>query len=211
MGQVEIGYTVACEEHGPRDVVRYARRAEEAGFSFALVSDHFHPWIDRQGNSPFAWSVIGAIAEATERLRVGTGVTCPTVRIHPAIVAQAAATCAAMLPGRFVLGVGGRIGDGFVGTSPEAELIEAFQKAGRAGEPCYGQVTVCFAEREDDARRTAHEWWPNIGIPGELGQMLPQPAHLEQAAGNVTEDVVAEDGFFRFYEHEVPFHELSMG
>src|SRR5437870_9893566 len=101
-----IGYTLSGEEHGPRELVSYARRAEEAGFDFASISDHFHPWVDRQGNSPFVWAVLGGVAEATESLRVGTGVTCPTTRIHPTIVAHAAATAAAMLPGRFFLGVG---------------------------------------------------------------------------------------------------------
>ena len=102
----EIGYALSTEEHGPAELVRLARRAEDAGFAFALISDHYHPWIDRQGNAPFVWAVLGAIAERTERLVVGTGVTCPTIRIHPAIVAQAAATAAAMLPGRFWFGVG---------------------------------------------------------------------------------------------------------
>jgi coenzyme F420-dependent glucose-6-phosphate dehydrogenase len=102
----EIGYALSSEEHAPNDLVRYARRAEQAGFTFALISDHYHPWIDRQGHSPFVWSVIGAIAHATQRLRLGTGVTCPMIRLHPAIVAQAAATAAAMMPGRFFLGVG---------------------------------------------------------------------------------------------------------
>src|SRR5256714_6535348 len=102
----EIGYTLSSEEFGPRDLVRFAQRAEETGFSFALVSDHFHPWIDAQGESPFVWSVIGGVAQATERLRLGTGVTCPLIRIHPGLVAQAAATCEAMMPGRFFLGVG---------------------------------------------------------------------------------------------------------
>jgi coenzyme F420-dependent glucose-6-phosphate dehydrogenase len=101
-----IGYALSCEEHGPVDLVRYAQNAEEVGFEFALISDHFHPWLDRQGQSPFVWSVIGAIAQATSRLRLGTGVTCPTVRYHPAIVAQAAATSAALMPGRFFLGLG---------------------------------------------------------------------------------------------------------
>jgi coenzyme F420-dependent glucose-6-phosphate dehydrogenase len=103
---VELGYALSCEEHSPTDLVRHARLAEEAGFTFALISDHFHPWLDVQGQSPFVWSVIGGIAQVTERLRLGTGVTCPLIRIHPVIVAQAAATCAAMLPGRFFLGVG---------------------------------------------------------------------------------------------------------
>jgi coenzyme F420-dependent glucose-6-phosphate dehydrogenase len=101
-----IGYALSSEEHGPRDLVRNARRAEEAGFTFALISDHYHPWIERHPHSPFVWGVLGAIAQATERLVVGTGVTCPTMRIHPAIIAQAAATSAAMMPGRFFLGVG---------------------------------------------------------------------------------------------------------
>ena len=102
----KIGYTLSCEEFDPAQLVQLARRAEETGFTFATISDHFHPWIDRQGHSPFVWAVIGGIAQVTTRLHLGTGVTCPTVRYHPAIVAQAAATCTAMLPGRFFLGVG---------------------------------------------------------------------------------------------------------
>src|SRR5438874_8218898 len=102
----EIGYALSSEEHGPRELVAQARRAEEVGFTFALISDHIHPWTDRQGESPFVWSVIGGIARATDNLRLGTGVTCPTMRIHPAIIAHAAATAAAMMPGRFFLGVG---------------------------------------------------------------------------------------------------------
>lgn len=101
-----IGYKLSSEEFAPRDLVRFAARAEAAGFTFALISDHFHPWTERQGQSPFVWGVLGGIAQATERLVVGTGVTCPTMRIHPAIVAQAAATAAALMPGRFFLGVG---------------------------------------------------------------------------------------------------------
>jgi G6PDH family F420-dependent oxidoreductase len=101
-----IGYALSSEEHRPLDLVRHAAVAEEQGFEFALISDHFHPWISRQGNSPFVWGVLGAIAQATERLELGTGVTCPTIRIHPAIIAQAAATAAALMPGRFFLGVG---------------------------------------------------------------------------------------------------------
>jgi len=86
--------------------VRNAVMAEQAGFTWAMISDHYHPWIDRQGNAPFVWSVIGGIAQATERLHLGTGVTAPIIRIHPAVLAQAAATSAAMMPGRFFLGVG---------------------------------------------------------------------------------------------------------
>lgn len=265
----ELGYALSSEEHAPNDLVHFARRAEKAGFSFALISDHFHPWIDRQGHSPFVWSVIGGIAQATQRLRLGTGVTCPIIRIHPAIIAQAAATAAAMMPGRFFLGVGtgenlnehilgsrwpphevrlemleeaieimrllwegnaqsyrgwhytvenariytlpdepppilvaaggptmaeaaGQFGDGLIGTSPEAELIEKFNSNGGAGKPRYGQVTVCWAEDEAEARHIAYEWWPTAALPGELSQELATPAHFEQAAKIVEEKDVAE-------------------
>ena len=265
----ELGYAMSSEEHRPNDLVRHARQAEEAGFTFALISDHYHPWVERQGQSPFVWGVIGGIAQATERLRLGTGVTCPTIRIHPAIIAQAAATAASMMPGRFFLGVGtgenlnehilgdrwpahdlrlemleeaiavirqlwqggtqtfrgrfytvenarvytlpeeptpimvaasgpkaaeaaGRLGDGFIGTSPQAELLQTFDGAGGAGKPRYGQLTVCWAPDEATARRTAHEWWPNAGLQGELSQDLPTPAHFQQASQLVTEEMIAE-------------------
>jgi coenzyme F420-dependent glucose-6-phosphate dehydrogenase len=265
---MELGYALSSEEHQPLDLVRHARRAEEAGFPFALVSDHFHPWIDRQGQSPFVWGVLGGIALETERLRVGTGVTCPTIRTHPAIIAQAAATAAAMMPGRFSLGVGtgenlnehilgdrwpsaserlemleeavelmrslwegeltcyegehyvvqdariytlpddpievvvaageeeaarlaARIGRGLVSTAPAAELVDAFLGAGGEG-PRYGQLTVCWAESEAKARRTAFEIWPNAGLKGPLSQELPLPSHFEEAIAMVDEDTVAE-------------------
>ncbi|MGE3961534.1 MAG: TIGR03557 family F420-dependent LLM class oxidoreductase [Dehalococcoidia bacterium] len=103
---VSLGYALLTEEHSARELVRNAVQAEKAGFSFATISDHFHPWLDSQGESPFAWSVLGALAHATDSLVLGTAVTCPTIRFHPAIVAQAAATVATMAPGRFFLGVG---------------------------------------------------------------------------------------------------------
>ncbi len=265
----ELGYALSSEEHAPNDLVNNARRAEETGFTFALISDHYHPWIDRQGHSPFVWSVIGGIAQATERLRLGTGVICPTIRLHPAIIAQAAATAAAMMPGRFFLGVGsgenlnehilgdrwpsvhvrqemmeeaievirklwqggykshrgryytvenariytlpeelppvmvaaggtqaaelaGRVGNGLIGTSPQSELLQTFDAAGGTGKPRYGQVTVCWAEDEAEARRTVHEWWPNAAVKGDLSQELPLPMHFEQASQMVTEQDVAQ-------------------
>lgn len=100
-----IGICLSSEEHGPQALVRFAQMVESFGFRDVVVSDHYHPWIDEQGESPFVWSVIGGIA-ATTNLRVGTAVTCPTVRIHPAVVAQAAATSQLMLDGRFFFGVG---------------------------------------------------------------------------------------------------------
>jgi G6PDH family F420-dependent oxidoreductase len=103
---VEIGYWLSSEEHGPKKLVENAQRAEEAGFPFVLISDHIHPWVDAQGHSPFVWGVIGAIAQATERIRLGTAVTCPLIRTHPAIVAHAAATAQALMDGRFFLGLG---------------------------------------------------------------------------------------------------------
>ncbi|HXF61177.1 MAG TPA: TIGR03557 family F420-dependent LLM class oxidoreductase [Caldilineaceae bacterium] len=105
-GLKELGYAMSSEEHPPNDLVRHAARAEEAGFRFALISDHFHPWVSEQGQAPFVWSVMGGIAHATSKLRLGTGVTCPLIRTHPAIIAHAAATMGAMMPGRFFLGVG---------------------------------------------------------------------------------------------------------
>jgi coenzyme F420-dependent glucose-6-phosphate dehydrogenase len=101
-----IGYWLSSEEHKPADLVSNALRAEEVGFEHAMISDHYHPWTDKQGQGPFVWSVIGGIASVTKRLSIGTGVTCPTIRTHPAIIAQAAATAASMMEGRFFLGVG---------------------------------------------------------------------------------------------------------
>jgi G6PDH family F420-dependent oxidoreductase len=266
---MEIGYALSSEEHRPNDLVRHAALAEQRGFTFALISDHFHPWMDVQGQSPFVWSVIGGIAQATTTLRLGTGVTCPTVRIHPAIIAQAAATAAAMMEGRFFLGVGtgenlnehilgdrwpefdvraemleeavavirqlwqggvqshhgkhytvenariytlpetpakihvaaagqksaklaGRIGDGLIVTQPSRQTVETFEQAGGMGKPHYGQMTVCWAADEATAKQTAHHYWASSSLPGELSQELPSPAHFEQGAQIVTEEMVAE-------------------
>ena len=267
---MELGYKLSSEEFGPRPLVENARRAEEAGFTFALVSDHFHPWIDAQGQSPFVWGVLGGIAEATEKLRVGTGVTCPTVRTHPAIIAQAAATAALMFEGRFFLGVGsgenlnehvvgqgwpqtevrqemleeaievlrllwqgglqshrgmyyvvenariyslppkapdimvaasgpkaadmaGRIGDGLIATSPDPETMKAFERAGGKRKPRYGELTVCWADNEAKARKTAHKIWPNAVVASALHWELPLPSHFEAACSSVTEEQVAEE------------------
>jgi G6PDH family F420-dependent oxidoreductase len=103
---MKIGYSLASEQFGPQELVDQARRARDAGFSSLAISDHFHPWNEAQGNSPFVWSVIGALSEATPELPVTTFVTCPILRIHPVIVAQAVATSSAMTNGRFAFGVG---------------------------------------------------------------------------------------------------------
>src|SRR5256884_4055923 len=102
---MRIGYFLSSEEFGPSDLLDQARRAQDAGFEALWISDHFHPWMDSEGQSPFVWSTIGALSQVC-RLPVTTAVTCPTTRIHPAIIAQAAATSAVLLDGRFALGVG---------------------------------------------------------------------------------------------------------
>src|SRR3954453_24018085 len=101
-----VGLALSSEEHTPNELVRQAAMGEQAGLEYALISDPFHPWTDTQGESPFVWATIGGIAQATNTLRLGTGVTCPTIRTHPVVIAQAAATAGAMMPGRFFLGVG---------------------------------------------------------------------------------------------------------
>ena len=103
---VQIGYKLSSEDTDPINLVKYAKQAEEAGFSFAMISDHYHPWVSKQNQSPFVWSTLGGISQTTDNLKIGTAVTCPTIRIHPAIIAQAAATTASMMEGRFLLGVG---------------------------------------------------------------------------------------------------------
>jgi coenzyme F420-dependent glucose-6-phosphate dehydrogenase len=265
---MELGFAFSSEEHEPRELVRQAVAAERAGLRFGLISDHYHPWIDRQGHSPFVWSVIGAIANATDEFALGTGVTCPTIRIHPAVVAQAAATCACLMPGRFFLGVGtgenlhehilggkwpaaderlqmlgeaievlrllwqggpqthrgkhytvesarvydlpdepmrlavaaaqpnaaelaGRAGDALITISADAEIVEKYRGAG-GGDPVYAQFHVCWGEDEAAARKLALEMWPTAGLRGPANQELPLPAHFEAAAGNVTEEDVAE-------------------
>ncbi len=265
----EIGYALSSEEHRPDALIASAKRAEEVGFTFASISDHFHPWTSKQGEAPFAWSVLGALARETSAIRFGTGVTCPLIRIHPAIVAQAAATVASMMPGRFFLGVGtgenlnehvvgkgwppadvrldmleeavgmiralwsgedttkrgdhftveqariytmpdepppiyvaaaaqtsaeiaGRIGDGLICTRPDADIVKTFDSKRADAAPKIGMLHVCWAASEAEAKHTAHEWWPNAAIKGELGQELPLPRHFEQAAGTVREEDVAE-------------------
>ncbi|MGI8649332.1 MAG: LLM class F420-dependent oxidoreductase [Rubrobacter sp.] len=127
---MKLGYFLSSEEWGPREQVEQAKMAEAAGFESLWISDHFHPWTSEQGNSPFVWSVIGALSGATS-LPVTTGVTCPTMRIHPAIIAQAAATSKVLLGGKFILGVGSGenlnehiLGDGWPSTDVRLEMLE---------------------------------------------------------------------------------------
>ncbi|GHF59694.1 LLM class F420-dependent oxidoreductase [Streptomyces mashuensis] len=264
----EYGYFLSCEENTPRDLVEQARMAEDAGFTSLWISDHYHPWTDAQGQSPFVWSVIGAIGQVTS-LPVQTAVTCPTVRMHPAVTAQAAATTAVLLgPGRFRLGVGSgealnehvlgdrwppaavrlemlveavevmrrlfeggqvnhrgtyytvenarlytvpdepvpvdvsafgpralevaaRIGDGLVAVDPDREAVEGFRSGGGAGKPVFGGVKVCWGPDREAAVDLVHRLWAVEQLPGELNQVLPTPAHFEQATELVTREKVA--------------------
>lgn len=103
---VQLGYALSSEEHAPQKLIDDAQKAEQTGFSYALISDHYFPWLDTQGQSSFVWTVIGGISQRTKSLELGTGVTCPILRYHPAIIAQAAATAGALMEGRFFLGLG---------------------------------------------------------------------------------------------------------
>ena len=265
---MRIGYFLSSEEFAPGDLIRQARMAEDAGFQGLWISDHFHPWNDEQGHSSFVWSTIGALSQATSTMTVTTAVTCPTVRIHPAIIAQAAATSAVLLEGRFALGLGSgealnehilggrwpcaeerlemleeaveiirllwqggfqsyrgchyvienarvydlpertppilisgfgpkatalaaRVGDGYCTVNPDAEAVARF----RADAPCRpvaGGMKVCWGPDEKRSLATAHRLWPNEQLPGELAQILPTPAHFEQASTLVGEEMIGE-------------------
>ncbi|WIM99458.1 TIGR03557 family F420-dependent LLM class oxidoreductase [Actinoplanes oblitus] len=259
---MRIGYFLSCEEYTPAQLIEQAKLAQEAGFQGLWISDHYHPWNDAQGQSPFVWSIIGALSQVVT-IPVTTAVTCPIQRLHPAVVAQAAATSAVLHDGRFVLGVGtgealnehitgerwpfaderlemleeavevmralwagefvthhgkhyrvdqarlytlpavppkvyvsafgpkalgvaGRIGDGYLSTMPDGDLVQQFRDAGGAGKPVQGGFKGCWAPTEDEGVEIAHRLWANAGVPGELSQVLPSPRHFEQASELVT-------------------------
>jgi G6PDH family F420-dependent oxidoreductase len=266
---MKIGYFLSSEEFGPKELVAQAGKAQQAGFEDLWISDHFHPWNDEQGHSGFVWTTIGAIAQAAPGMSVTTAVTCPTMRIHPAVIAQAAATSAVLLDGRFVLGVGtgealnehilgdrwpsaserremleeavavirqlwaggvqshggkhyqvdhariydlpdempkilvsgfgprsvelaAEIGDGFVTVEPDADSVSQFRAQAKRGQLVGGGLKVCYDADEKRAKETAYRLWPNEALPGELPQILPTPAHFEQASSLVSEDVATE-------------------
>jgi G6PDH family F420-dependent oxidoreductase len=128
---VRFGYTLMTEQSGPKDLVRYAVAAEEVGFDFEVSSDHYSPWLTEQGHAPYAWTVLGAVAQATSRVELATYVTCPTIRYHPAIVAQKAATLQLLSDGRFILGLGSGenlnehvVGEGWPAVSARQDMLE---------------------------------------------------------------------------------------
>jgi G6PDH family F420-dependent oxidoreductase len=265
---LKLGYKLMSEEHDPSALVRNAQRAEEAGFDFAAISDHYFPWIEEQGHSPLAWSVLGALANATRRMGLMTSVTCPIMRYHPAIIAQGGATMGLLSDNRFTLGLGagerlnehvvgagwpgrkerherlseaadiiqgllagelenyrgkyfqldharlydrpdakpavaiaaggtraarlaGRKGDALIATEPRPDLIEQFVAAGGSG-PRYAEVAMCYAEREEDARQTAHHYfrWSVTGWPVQAE--LPDTEGFAAATKHVSPEAVAQ-------------------
>jgi G6PDH family F420-dependent oxidoreductase len=256
------------EEHSPTDLVRNATRAEQVGFDFAAISDHFSPWLEEQGHSPLAWSVLGAVANATQRIGLMTAVTCPIMRYHPAVIAQGTATLGLLSGNRFTLGLGagerlnehvvgagwpgtrerherlseaadviqglltgnltnyrgnyvrldharlfdrpdhkpavamaaggikaaqlaGKKADALIATEPRSDLIEAFVSAGGSG-PRYAEVAMCYSQREEDARKTAHQYfrWSVSGWP--VMAELPDTNGFAAASRHVSLEAVAQ-------------------
>lgn len=266
---IKFGYALSTEQLTPKEIVSSAQYAEECGIDFLMLSDHYHPWTDSQGQSPFVWTVLGAVAAVTSKIEVGTGVTAPILRYHPAIMAQAAATAAVMLPNRFIFGVGtgenlnehvvgfgwpkylvrkemleealnvirllwqggyqnhegkyytldnarlytlpetlppivisaygnssahmaGEMGDGFITTSPAANLVEKFEAAGGKDKPKYAQLHVCYDEDEQKAMDTAYNYWAFSALPSPLNTELEIPLHFENALEMVSKEDVAQ-------------------
>jgi G6PDH family F420-dependent oxidoreductase len=267
-----FGYTLMTEQSGPKDLVDYAVRAEEVGFDFEVSSDHYSPWLVSQGHAPYAWSVLGAVAQATERVELATYVTSPIQRYHPAVVAQKAATMQLLSDGRFVLGLGSgenlnehitgegwlpvaqrqdmlaeaieiiralhtgelttwdgdyfrvdsariwdapedgvplaiaaggiegisrfaSLGDHFITTEPDAELIEAWDSArGSSAGPSrkIGQVPICWGPDKDAAIAMAHDQFRWFGGGWAVNSDLPTPAGFAGASKFVRPEDVAE-------------------
>jgi coenzyme F420-dependent glucose-6-phosphate dehydrogenase len=266
---VEFGLTLSSEEHEPARLLDIAQRAEECGFDFVSISDHFHPWLDDQGHSPFVWTMLGALAERTKRVAVVVGVTCPIMRIHPAILAQATATTSRLLGDRFTWGVGtgealnehilgdkwppaperldmldeaidvirqlwsgdevsfqgefftvenariydvptssipivvsafgpkaadlaAAVGDGLWVTGGASDTIDLWKDAGGSG-PIYSQLDICWNPDREVALDTVEHIWRTAGVPGQLMQDLPTPAHFDTAASIVRREDLADE------------------
>jgi G6PDH family F420-dependent oxidoreductase len=265
----EFGYTAMCEQTPVRQLVTDLVGAETAGFDFSVMSDHYFPWVEEQGHSPYAWSVLGAAAQATERLPLMTFVTCPTVRYHPAVVAQKAATMGELSQGRFTLGLGAgenlnehvtgagwpvtRVrherlveavqiiralftgeyvnfqgthytveraklydlpeqqvpigialsgpdsvslaaehGDAMITTMPDGDLVSAFDSAGGAGKPRYGQMAICYDTDEGRAIGNALRLWRWALSGWFVMSELPEPRSFDAASESVTEEQITE-------------------
>jgi G6PDH family F420-dependent oxidoreductase len=265
---MKFGYTLMCEQAGPAQLVRDAVGAERAGYDFAVISDHYFPWLEEQGHAPFAWSVLGAVAGATDRLPLMTFVTCPIRRYHPALVAQMSATMALLAPGRFTLGLGagenlnehviggewpavdqrhemleeaveiiralwsgeqitrrgtffdavqarlfdvpetppplgiavsgpascriaGEHADVMIAVEPNGALGEAYDAAGGAGKPRYGQQPMSYDTDERAAVTRAHEQFRWFGAGWAVNAELPGPAAFDAASQFVRPEDVA--------------------
>jgi G6PDH family F420-dependent oxidoreductase len=186
---MQIGYKLAAEAFGPQELIRQAVLAERAGFDFVEISDHYHPWLDGQGHSPFAWTVLGAIAARTERIELATGVTCPTVRYHPAIIAQAAATLALVSDGRFTLGIGSGerlnehvVGRGFPGVHErQAMLREALEIINLLWRGGYQNYDGRYLRLEDARLFDLPERLPLIAVAAGGKQAAQMAAELGDA------------------------------
>jgi G6PDH family F420-dependent oxidoreductase len=203
-----FGYTLMTEQSGPRELVRYAQAAEDRGFDLLVSSDHYSPWLESQGHSPYAWTLLGAVAQATERVELMTYVTCPTMRYHPAVVAQSSATMQILAEGRFILGLGSgerlnehTIGEGWPGADVRQDMLaEAIEVIRKLHE---GDLVTHRGEFFDVD--TARVWdLPEHGVPiatavsGEAGieRFAPLSDHLiaVEPDGSLIETWNAVDG-----------------
>ncbi|MEV5947519.1 LLM class F420-dependent oxidoreductase [Streptomyces sp. NPDC051993] len=181
----EYGYFLSSEEHTPAELVEQARMAEQAGFTALWISDHYHPWNGEQGQSPFVWSVIGALSQAVS-LPVETAVTCPLVRMHPAVVAQAAATSAVQLGGRFRLGIGTGealnehiLGDPWPETSVRLEMLE---EAVRVMRQLFTGEQVSYYGKHYTVENARLYTVPDEPVPIDVSAFGP---HAAEVAGRV--------------------------
>jgi G6PDH family F420-dependent oxidoreductase len=201
----EIGFFLSSEEHGPSALVGQARAAEEAGFRSLVVSDHYHPWLDRQGQSPFVWSVVGAIA-ATTGLRVTTGVTCPSFRVHPAVVAQAAATSQLLLDGRFVLGVGSgeALNEHILGGAwpPVPVRLDMLEEAVTVMRRLWEGGVVNHHGRHYTVENARLHSRPDVPPPVVVSAFGPEARRLAARIGDGVVTVQPEDGFVEAYRSD---------
>ncbi|MCU1406594.1 MAG: class F420-dependent oxidoreductase [Glaciihabitans sp.] len=179
-----FGYTLMTEQSGPRELVKYAIAAEDAGFDFEVSSDHFSPWLTSQGHAPYAWTVLGAVAQATSRVELATYVTCPTIRYHPAVIAQKAATLQILAEGRFILGLGSGenlnehvVGEGWPAVDVRQDMLEEAIHIIRQLHT--GELVTWQGDyfRVDSARI-----WDIPDVPVPLGLAVSGPKSIERFA-----------------------------
>ncbi len=201
---MQIGYWLASEEQGPQALVENAVLAEGAGFEHVLISDHIHPWVDAQGHSPFVWGVIGAIANATERLRLGTAVTCPLIRIHPAIVAHAAATAQSLMNGRFflALGTGERLNEHVLGDRwPRAdERLEMLEEATGLIRKLFGGDYETYRGKHYTVEQLKLYDAPDPAAPVVIAAKAPNAAKLAARKGDGTMNTTPDAEIVRQYK-----------